>query len=111
MLQSPASCDSQHSHESLVLATNIDLVIALHKGKDACIFHPFADFPLYNALSPSFQYFITSLNSTMDPHYVSEALKHRGCRSTMEDKMSAIRANDTRDLIPLPYSKSVVGCS
>jgi len=44
------------------------------------------------------------------PKSVGEALAHLGWRQVMIDEMSVLQNNGTRDLVPLPSEKFVVGC-
>jgi hypothetical protein len=53
---------------------------------------------------------ITNLSSTCVPTCLKDALSHDGRRMATEEEMSALHCNDTWDLIPLPSSKTTVGC-
>ena len=50
------------------------LPIALHKGKRSCTSHPISQFVSYGHFSSSLHAFTTSLNSTVVPKSVSEAM-------------------------------------
>ena len=60
------------------------LPIALRKGKRSCTFHPISQFVSYGHLSPSFCAFTTSLNYTVVPKSVQEAMSISGWKSAME---------------------------
>ena len=102
----PISVNSPPSGSDLTT----DLPIAHRKGTRSCTRFPISNYISYANLSPSFRTFATSLSSIPIPSTVSHALSHPGWRLAMEEEMSALWANDTWDLVPLPPGKSAVGC-
>ena len=86
------------------------LRIALRKGKHSCTFHPISQFVSYGHLSSSLHAFITSLNSTVVPKSVQEAMSISGWKSTMEVEMSALSENAPWSLVTCPPGKTIVGC-
>ncbi|CAM8937083.1 unnamed protein product [Rhodiola kirilowii] len=86
-----------------------DLPIALRKGKRSCTY-PISAFVSYNHLSPSSKSFIASLDSTVVPKTLTEALSHPDWRNAMIEEMNALDANCTWDLVSLPVGKKCIGC-
>ena len=86
------------------------LRIALRKGKHSCTFHPISQFVSYGHLSSSLHAFITSLNSTVVPKSVQEAMSISGWKSTMEVEMFALSENAPWSLVTCPPGKTIVGC-
>ena len=86
------------------------LLIALRKGKRSCTSHPISQFVSYGHLSSSLQAFTTSLNSTVVPKSVQEAMSIFGWKSAMEAEMSALSKNATWSLVTRPPKKTTVGC-
>ena len=86
------------------------LPIALRKGKCSCTSHPISQFVSYGHLSPSLYAFTTSLNSTIVPKSVQEAMSISGWKSAMEAEMSALSENATWSLVTRPPGKTIVGC-
>ncbi|GKF89853.1 hypothetical protein Tco_0263816, partial [Tanacetum coccineum] len=64
------------------LAPELDLPIALQKGKRTCRY-PISAFVSYNGLSTSSHAFIANLDSISVPKTVGEALAHSGWRAGM----------------------------
>lgn len=94
---------------SALFDCNLDLPIALRKGKCNCT-HPISSFVSYNHLSQSAHSFVTSLDSMTIPKTLDEALSHNGWRIAMEEEMSALEANGTWDLVSLPSHKRTIRC-
>jgi hypothetical protein len=90
--------------------SDLDLPIAIHKGKRTCTDHPISNFVSFDHLSPSFKAFSLSVSSLVVPKSYREALSHPGWRKAMEEEMHALELNHTWDLIPKPAGTSIVGC-
>ena len=86
------------------------LPIALRKGKHSCTFHPISQFVSYGHLSPSLCAFTTSLNYTVVPKSVQEAMSISGWKSAMEAEMATLSETATRSLVTCPPGKTIVGC-
>ena len=71
------------------------LPIALRKGKCSYTSHPISQFVSYDHLSSSLHTFTTSLNSTVVPKYIQEAMSISSWKSTMEAEMFALFENAT----------------
>jgi len=67
----------------LLTLSDDDLTIALHKGKCTCTSHHISRFVSYSHFSPSFDAFISFINSYYVPKSVSEALSISGCKNAM----------------------------
>ncbi|KAG1370277.1 putative Cysteine-rich RLK (RECEPTOR-like protein kinase) 8 [Cocos nucifera] len=110
-LVTPDSCSPPASSSKDPITTNdcdsdLDLPIALCKGKRQCI----SSFVSYDHLSSSRCCFITFLESISIPKNVVEALSHPGWRAAMEEEMVVSNTNGTWDLMPLPPKKKTIGC-
>ena len=57
-------------------------------------------------LSPSHKNFIVSLNTTIIPNTVSEALTKREWKDAMREKISALEKNKTWEIVERPKGKS-----
>uniref|UniRef100_A0A2N9J8P7 Integrase catalytic domain-containing protein n=1 Tax=Fagus sylvatica TaxID=28930 RepID=A0A2N9J8P7_FAGSY len=90
--------------------SDLDLPIAIRKGKRTCTEHPISNCVSFDHLSPSFKAFSLSLSSLGVPKSYREALSHPGWRKAMEEEMHALELNHTWDLIPKPTGTSIVGC-
>ena len=86
------------------------LLIALRKGKRSCTSHPISQFVSYGHLSSSLHAFTTSLNYTVVPKSVHEAMSISDWKSTMEAEMSALSENATWSLVTHPLGKTTDGC-
>ncbi|KAJ9180876.1 hypothetical protein P3X46_009068, partial [Hevea brasiliensis] len=89
--------------------SDLDLPIALRKGKRSCTY-PISSFVSYNQLSSCSRCFVTSLDSVPIPNTVGEALSHPGWCDAMKEEMEALDANGTWELLPLPTGKKAIGC-
>lgn len=59
---------------------------------------------------PSYHAFLTSLSSLEVPKIMVEALVHPGWHQTMIEEISVLHDNGTREFVPLPEGKTIVGC-
>ncbi|KAK8952081.1 Polyadenylate-binding protein RBP47 [Platanthera zijinensis] len=72
--------------------------------------HPMENYISLHWLSPELRQFPTSLSSISTPNSVQEALQYPRWQTVMDEKMSALWANQTWDLVPLPFGQTCVGC-
>ncbi|XP_072058027.1 uncharacterized protein [Arachis hypogaea] len=72
--------------------------------------NPIYNFLSYHRLSSSHYTFTSSLSSISIPKTTAKALSHSGWRQAMIEEMSVLHSTGTWDLVPLPPSKSTVGC-
>ena len=61
-------------------------------------------------LSSAHKNFIVSLNTTIIPNIVSEALTKREWKDAMREEMSALEKNKTWEIVERPKGKSIVDC-
>jgi hypothetical protein len=90
--------------------SDLDLSIAIRKGKRTCTEHPISNYVSFDHLSPSFKAFSLSLSSLVVLKSYREALSHPGWHKAMEEEMYALELNHTWDLILKPAGTSIVGC-
>ncbi|GJX50901.1 retrovirus-related pol polyprotein from transposon TNT 1-94 [Tanacetum coccineum] len=90
-------------------APELDLLIALQKGKRTCRY-PFSAFIFYDGLSSSSRAFVANLDSILVPKTVGEALAHSGWHAAMIEEMNALDHNGTWALVDLPVHKKPIGC-
>ncbi|XP_075486450.1 uncharacterized protein LOC142526062 [Primulina tabacum] len=89
---------------------DLDLRIAVRKGKRSCTQHHISNFVSYSNLSSSFRAFTSRLSSTIVPRYVQEALVMPEWRNAVLEEMKALKMNNTWNLVELPQGKTTVGC-
>uniref|UniRef100_A0A2N9FPR9 Integrase catalytic domain-containing protein n=1 Tax=Fagus sylvatica TaxID=28930 RepID=A0A2N9FPR9_FAGSY len=106
----PPSASSFEDSPPPQSTSDLDLPIAIRKGKRTCTEHPISNCVSFDHLSPSFKAFSLSLSSLVVPKSYREALSHPGWRKAMEEEMHALELNHTWDLIPKPAGTSIVGC-
>nr|GEV62100.1 retrovirus-related Pol polyprotein from transposon TNT 1-94 [Tanacetum cinerariifolium] len=76
-------------------APELDLPIALRKGKRTCRYPVFA-FVSYDGLSTFSRAFVANLDLILVPKTVGEALAHSGWRAAMIEEMDALDHNDVK---------------
>uniref|UniRef100_A0A2N9H2N5 Uncharacterized protein n=1 Tax=Fagus sylvatica TaxID=28930 RepID=A0A2N9H2N5_FAGSY len=106
----PPSASTSEDSPPPQSTSDLDLPIAIRKGKHTCTEHPISNCVFFDHLSPSFKAFSLSLSSLVVPKSYREALSHPGWCKAMEEEMHALKLNHTWDLIPKPTGTSIVGC-
>ena len=61
-------------------------------------------------LSPVHKNFIVSLDTTIIPNTVSEALTKREWKNAMSEETSALEENKTWEIVERPKGKNIVDC-
>lgn len=74
---------------------NLDLPIAVWKGKRTCTSHPISNYVSYNNFPTYYSYLIASLNYVLIPKSLFEALFHPSKKLTMEEVMFMLHQNST----------------
>ncbi|GJX84540.1 retrovirus-related pol polyprotein from transposon TNT 1-94 [Tanacetum coccineum] len=87
----------------------LDLPIALRKGKCTCIYSV-SGFVSYDGLSTSSLAFVANIDSISVPKTVGEALAHFGWCAAMIEEMNALDHNSIWALVDLPIQKKPIGC-
>ncbi|RVX08315.1 Retrovirus-related Pol polyprotein from transposon RE1 [Vitis vinifera] len=92
---------------------DLDLPIAIRKGTRECTnrpLYPLSHYVSLKQLSPAQKNFIVSLNTTIIPNTVSEALTKREWKDAMIEEMSALEKNKTWEIVKRPEGKNIVDC-
>ena len=72
------------------------------------------NFVSYHALSSNFQHTIASFSSSTEPQNYEDASKHDCWKEAMAEELTALSANNTWTLVPLPLGNkplAVAGCT
>ncbi|KAJ9539489.1 LOW QUALITY PROTEIN: hypothetical protein OSB04_032222 [Centaurea solstitialis] len=104
---SPSTSDSDTPGDSL--PPDLDVPIALRKGKRSCTY-PVDSYVSYAKLSTASRLLVASLDSIPIPKTVGDALAHPGWRKAMIKQMNALEHNNTWTLVELPANKKTIGC-
>ena len=72
--------------------------------------HPISQYVSYLGLSDSHRAFIGKIESVSIPRSVSEALQNPKWVTAMQVEMDALQANQTWELVPLPFDEKTVRC-
>lgn len=104
--ETPAMSDSSPSD---TLEPDLDVPIALRKGKRSCTY-PIASFVSYGKLSAASRSMISTLDTIHVPKTIGEALNHSRWRDAMIDEINALDHNNTWELVELPVGKKAIGC-
>ncbi|KAJ9556562.1 LOW QUALITY PROTEIN: hypothetical protein OSB04_011176 [Centaurea solstitialis] len=105
--ESPSTSDSDTAGDSL--PSDLDVPIALRKGKRSCTY-PVDSYVSYAKLSTASQSLVASLDSIPTPKSVGDALAHPSWRNAMIEEMNALEHNNTWTLVELPANKKTIGC-
>ncbi|RVW19138.1 Copia protein [Vitis vinifera] len=91
---------------------DLDLPIAVRKGTRECTkpLYPLSHYVSLKHLSPAHKNFIVSLNTTIIPNTVSEALTKREWKDAMREEMSALEKIKHGRLLKRPKGKNIVDC-
>ena len=74
------------------------------------LLYPLSHYVSLKHLSPTHKNFIVSLNTTIIPNTISEALKKREWKDAMREVMSALEKNKTWEIVERPKGKNIVDC-
>ena len=113
MVRSNPPLHTKPSETSIDSTNNIDLnlLIAVRKGTRECTNQPLYPLSYYVSLkhlSPAHKNFIVSLNTTIIPNTVSEALTKREWKDAMREEISALEKNKTWEIVEKPKGKNIV---
>jgi len=72
--------------------------------------YPVNNFVSYHALSSNFQHTIASFSSSTEPQNYEDASKHDCWKEAVAKELTALSANNTWTLVPLPLGKKAIGC-
>ena len=108
----PSSTSVDPSHplpESPVITSDLDLPIALRKGKRSTTAHPISHFISYDHLTPSFHQFALSLSSMSLPRSYKEVLNNSAWKVAMDEEMVALLSRGIWDLVTPSIGSDIVG--
>ena len=109
VLTSDSSSNSDSDTVGDTIPPDLDVPIALRKGKRSCTY-PVASYVSYDKLSTASRSLVASLDSIPTPKTAEEALAHPDWRNAMIEEMNALDHNQTWTLIELPTNKKTIGC-
>ncbi|XP_019055115.1 PREDICTED: uncharacterized protein LOC109115470 [Nelumbo nucifera] len=109
----PSLSDSPNSGnleppDNPIIDSNLDLPIAIRKGKRTCSKYPITNYVSYDALSPSYCAYISAISSVSSPRSVTEAMHCPHSKEAMNQEMEALMKNQTWEVVP--KDKILVGC-
>ena len=90
--------------------SDLDIPIALRKGRRSCTQHPISNFISYTKLFSPFKAFTTGLSDVVIPRNINEALSTPQWKTAVLEEMKALEQNDTWRLVELPPNKKIIGC-
>jgi len=88
--------------------SNLDVLIALRKGKRSCTDHHISYFIFYDRLNPSFRQFAISLSFVSIPRSYEEVILIPAWKQAMNEEMNALISRGMLELASTPTA--VVGC-
>jgi len=89
--------------------TDVDLPIALRKGKRKCTY-PIASYVTHDKIPQDVHVFISTVDSITLPKTIGEAISSPKWCEAMIEEMKALEQNNTWDLVTLPPNKKAIGC-
>jgi len=89
---------------------DLDVPIALQKGKQSCTDHPIFNFVSYDNLNPTFRQFALSLSSESIPRSYTEALLVPVWKQAMDEEMEALAFRGTWELVSAPTDAVIIVC-
>ena len=90
--------------------TELDIPIAIKKGVRSCTSHPIAKFISYHRLSENYRAFSSSLSNLVIPKTIQEAWSNPNWKHAVLEEMSALKKNQTWEIVNLPKGKKTIGC-
>ncbi|KAL4560354.1 hypothetical protein LXL04_032504 [Taraxacum kok-saghyz] len=104
--------NTQYTPGSYVHSDDSDLnvPIALRKGKRSCTAHPISNFVSYDKLSPKYKKFALSVSEIQVPKNIQEATSDKRWADAVNEEIKALQENNTWECTHLPQGKRTVGC-
>ena len=76
-------------------SNDLNISIAIRKGKHSCISHPMSKYFSYVKLSKKYNAFISKISNLHVPRNIQETLNDPDWKSAMMEEMNALRKNGT----------------
>ncbi|XP_020266951.1 uncharacterized protein LOC109842493 [Asparagus officinalis] len=95
------------SHVETSIPSDLDIPIALRKGKRSCLKYLISLFVSYDHLNSSFRQFALSLSTISIPRSHEEAMLVSAWKQAMNEEMNALLSRGTWDLVFLPTRTTV----
>lgn len=89
---------------------DLDIPIAIRKSTRKCTQHPIANFISFHKIFNAHRTFLTKLHITQTPKTVQEALKSKEWKKAMNEKMKALKKNETWYIVVMQKEIKMVGC-
>lgn len=105
-----SQCNTSETNKVSNEQDDINIPIALRKGKRSCTAHPISNFMMHQSLSASHKAFESSLDSIKIPKCLQEVLQHPEWNAAVDEEMNALLKNHTWEYSNLPTRKQTVGC-
>ena len=91
------------------LADELNIPIALRKGRRTCTKHPITNFLGYSKLSPCFKTFTLSLDNVEIPRNIYQALQDENWKNAIKEEITALEKNGAWEIVDLSEEKRAVG--
>ena len=83
-------------------SNDLDIPIAIRKGKCSCTSHPMLKYLSYGKLSKKYNAFISKISNLHVPRNIQEALNDLDWKSAVMEETNALRKNGTWEVVDLP---------
>lgn len=89
---------------------DLNILVALRKGKRSCTMHPISNFVSYDKLSPKYKAFALSVSEIQVPRNFQKAISKKEWANAVREEVNALQKSKTWEYTNLPSGKKTVGC-